>query len=155
MISLEIAQIAPTSKAVLSKDLADLDHYGQQQHKVLLLDSNKDIQTMLHYGFSLRSFNMKTMTSGTETLDFLRHRTDWGLPDLIILDRELNDMDGVDVLETIHSERLCSAPIVFLSAKCTEEQILRGLKAGAADYVTKPFSLDIFITKCQKLLGVQ
>lgn len=108
---------------------------------------------MLSYGFGLRGYDVLGMNSGTETLEFLRSRSEWGLPDLIILDRELPDMDGIDVLEQIHTERLCSAPVVFLSSKSTEEQILKGLQTGAADYIVKPFSMDIFVAKCQKLLG--
>lgn len=155
LIALEHAQSSKTSKTVLAKELPELDHYGQHQHKILLVDSNEDVKTMLSYGFGLRGYDVKSLTTGGQAIELLRERSTWGLPDLIILDRELQDMDGVDVLEQIRHERLCSAPIVFLSSKSTEEQILRGLKAGAVDYFVKPFSMDIFVAKCQKILGIQ
>lgn len=155
LISLEHAQSSQVSKSVLSKELVDLNQYDQHQHKIILLDPNEDVKKMLSYGFGLRGYDVLGMNSGTETLEFLRSRSEWGLPDLIILDRELPDMDGIDVLEQIHTERLCSAPVVFLSSKSTEEQILKGLQTGAADYIVKPFSMDIFVAKCQKLLGKQ
>ena len=66
-------------------------------------------------------------------------------PDLIILDRNMPGMDGIEVCKKIRDTKgICSVPIVFLTGREDEKEILEGLRAGAEDYITKPFNINEF-----------
>lgn len=72
-------------------------------------------------------------------------------PDLVILDLMLPDMDGMDVCRAIHKKNP-AVPVLILSARGMEHDIIRGLDAGADDYVTKPFSVSELMARVRALL---
>lgn len=71
-------------------------------------------------------------------------------PDLILLDRNLPDGDGKEFLEAIRQDR--SVPVIFLTARDRETEMLEGFDAGCDDYVVKPFSMPVLMKKIQVLL---
>ncbi len=75
-------------------------------------------------------------------------------PDLIVCDVVMPYRDGFDVLRSVRAEpSLSSVPIVIVSMKDREEDIVRGLEAGADDYVVKPFNARELLTRVRKLLN--
>lgn len=75
-------------------------------------------------------------------------------PDLIVSDVVMPYRDGFDVLRMVRAEpRLASVPVVIVSMKDREEDIVRGLEAGADDYVVKPFNARELLTRVRKLLN--
>ncbi len=89
---------------------------------------------------------MRPHTTGRSALDELQNGAD-----LIILDLGLPDMDGLDVARTIRSQGL-TVPILILTARADEVDMVVGLDAGADDYVTKPFRLAELMARVRALL---
>ncbi len=74
-------------------------------------------------------------------------------PQLVLLDRMLPGMDGLDVCREVRrDESIAETPIIMLTAKTEERDIIQGLDAGANDYVTKPFSLEILLARIRAVL---
>ena len=71
--------------------------------------------------------------------------------DLIILDILLPKMDGLEILTRLRAEAI-QTPVIFLTAKDSEEEIVRGLNAGADDYLTKPFSFNELLARVHALV---
>lgn len=75
------------------------------------------------------------------------------IPDLIVTDLVMPYRDGFDVLRALHADaRLDRTPVVIVSMKDREEDIVRGLEAGASDYVVKPFNARELLVRVRKLL---
>jgi len=107
--------------------------------KIFSVEDNKDIQDLLKYslenlGFSVSLFdNAESMFSALESKD---------IPDLILLDSMLPGMDGNEAVKILKANsQTKKIPVIMLTAKTTEISIVKGLDAGADDYVTKPFSV--------------
>ena len=76
-------------------------------------------------------------------------------PDLILLDVQLPDANGFDILAKMRQHPvLKSMPVIMLTAEATREAVLRGLQGGADGYVTKPFEPDMLITAVKAVLGL-
>jgi two-component system KDP operon response regulator KdpE len=102
---------------------------------VLLVDDEAKIRRFLRAGFELKGYEVLEAERGAEALKIATFRP----PDLIILDLILPDLPGVEVVEKIRS--WSNAPIIVLSVVSDEQQKVRLLRAGADDYVVKPFSM--------------
>jgi len=102
---------------------------------VLLVDDEAKIRRFLRAGFELKGYEVLEAERGAEALKIATFRP----PDLIILDLILPDLPGVEVLEKIRF--WSNAPIIVLSVVSDEQQKVRLLRAGADDYVVKPFSM--------------
>jgi len=102
---------------------------------VLLADDEAKIRRFLRAGFELKGYEVLEAERGAEALKIATFRP----PDLIILDLILPDLPGVEVLEKIRS--WSNAPIIVLTVVSDEQQKVRLLRAGADDYVVKPFSM--------------
>lgn len=101
------------------------------------------------------TYRLKLFRSGK---DFLRYTkgANFELPDLILLDVHMPDMDGYEVLKEIkQSETLREIPVIFLTAKAGEDYEREGLELGAVDYVTKPFSPSILFTRIKNHLYIK
>ncbi len=82
-------------------------------------------------------YQISVATTGEDALEMLQHMH----PDLILLDIMLPGIDGYEVCRRLKSdENTCEIPVIFLTAKTDSEDIIKGLKLGAVDYVTKPFN---------------
>ncbi len=100
---------------------------------VLLIEDEQQIRRFLRLTLETEGFAVSEAGNGSAGLE----AAEKGLPDLVILDLGLPDMDGVDV---VHKLRLWSdVPIIILSARSEEAHKVRALDAGADDYLTKPF----------------
>ncbi|MEJ2055497.1 MAG: response regulator, partial [Calditrichaceae bacterium] len=86
---------------------------------------------------------------GQKALDLLNEQ----MPDLIILDLMMPNMNGFEFLKKIKSmDKIDKIPILILTGLKSVEDEIKGLQTGADDYLTKPIKMDILISRCQKLL---
>ena len=104
--------------------------------KVLIIDDEPDIREIISIAFNLRwpEASVLTAGSGAQGLEITREEK----PDIIILDVTLPDAEGFEVCKQIRA--LTDAPVVFLTARDSEVDKVKGLEAGADDYIVKPFN---------------
>ena len=104
---------------------------------ILIVEDEKGIVDFLKQGLEEENYTISTALDGTEGL-----KKALELPvDLVLLDWMLPKMQGIDVCKNIRLEKN-NLPIIFLTAKDTVQETIEGLKAGANDYIKKPFSFD-------------
>lgn len=101
---------------------------------LLLIEDNENIATGLIYAFKKNNHQLMFLTNVEDAKKYLQKNT----PALIILDVSLPDGNGFDFYENVIKEK--KIPVVFLTAKDDENDIVKGLNLGAEDYMTKPFS---------------
>lgn len=105
--------------------------------KILVLDDEEDILELVRYNLAKEGYQVTCAASGERALS----RVAEDLPDLILLDLMLPGMDGLEVCRKLKANpNAARVPIVMLTAKTEDADIVTGLELGADDYVTKPFS---------------
>lgn len=104
--------------------------------KVLVIDDDSGLTTLMRLGLEREGFAVITASSGKDGL----RRAYEVRPDIIILDVSMPDMDGWATCQRLRS--MCDTPVIMLTAKTGREDVLRGLSLGADDYLTKPCSFD-------------
>ncbi|MCG6909295.1 MAG: response regulator transcription factor [Deltaproteobacteria bacterium] len=115
--------------------------------RILIVEDDHHIAEGLRLNLSLQGYDVMTAENGNAGLKAWKH---WQ-PDLIVLDIMLPGIDGLSVLRSIRleDERL---PILILSAKAATDYKVKGLSYGVDDYLTKPFSLEEFLLRVERLL---
>jgi two-component system response regulator RegX3 len=119
---------------------------GRAAH-VLVVEDEPSIRQGLLDVLVFRGYRVSAAVDGREALRLARSST----PDLALLDVMLPELDGFAVCQSLR-ESGSQFPILMLTAKNSEEDVLRGFEAGADDYVTKPFSLRQLLARVQALL---
>jgi DNA-binding response OmpR family regulator len=122
----------------------------KEQKKILIIEDEPDIVRGLRDALEFEGFEVDARSSGAEGLIAAM---DWG-PDCVLLDLMLPDDNGYRVCETLRS-RDPVVPIILLTAKAQEADKVRGLEAGADDYVTKPFSIAELIARINAIFRRQ
>lgn len=117
-------------------------------YRLFLVEDDDDLRRALTDYLSLEGYDMTTCADGTTALECLF--TD-GPFDLILLDVMLPGQNGFEILKSIRSAKL-DAPTVMLTAKGSQEDILKGFELGADDYVPKPFSADVLEARLRAIL---
>ncbi len=119
------------------------------KEKILIVDDEEDILSLVEYNLKKEGYRTIGVKTGEAALQLVEEET----PDLIILDLMLPEMDGLEVCRIIKSnERTSDIPIIMLTAKGEETDIVVGLEIGADDYVTKPFSPRVLLARTKALL---
>lgn len=113
---------------------------------LLLIEDNENIATGLIYAFKKNNHQLMFLTNVEDAKKFLQTNT----PALIILDVSLPDGNGFDFYENVIKEK--KIPVVFLTAKDDENDIVKGLNLGAEDYMTKPFSTKELLARVDKII---
>lgn len=122
-----------------------------KQH-VLIVDDEEDILQLVEYNLNKAAYTCTCVSSGPEAIKAARTM----LPNLIVLDLMLPGIDGLQVCATLkHDPKTQEIPIVMLTAKGTEADIVRGLEMGADDYITKPFSPKVLVARIANVLRRQ
>lgn len=116
---------------------------------ILSVEDEEDIQQLVSYNLMKAGYQVICAESGEEALEKLGAEK----PDLIILDLMLPGMNGLEVCKHIKkTDSLKNIPVVMLTAKSEEVDIITGLEIGAEDYVTKPFSPKVLIARIKTAL---
>jgi two-component system, OmpR family, KDP operon response regulator KdpE len=113
---------------------------------VLLIEDDQEIRDVLRPALQLEQYRVVEADTGARGITELQsHR-----PDVVIIDLGLPDCDGIDVIR--RAREWSRVPIVVLSARTQEEQIVSALEAGADDYVTKPFGMNELLARVRLAL---
>lgn len=104
--------------------------------RILIVDDDEGIVEILEFNLKAEGFVVSTVRSGVEALSLLEHEE----VDLILLDVMMPNLSGYKVAETLRTQGN-ETPIIFLTARDTENDMLTGFSVGADDYISKPFSL--------------
>src|SRR4030067_2982409 len=115
--------------------------------RILLVEDDKDIVRFIKKGLSENSFSFDVAADGDEGLNLAQQKK----YDLIILDIILPKMDGREILGRTRAADI-QTPVIFLTAKDSESDIVHGLNAGADDYLVKPFSFSELLARIRALL---
>jgi two-component system alkaline phosphatase synthesis response regulator PhoP len=119
------------------------------KEKILIVDDEKDIVKMLVYNFKKEGYRTISVYDGEDALDAATRE----IPNLIILDLMLPGIDGLEVCKKLKSDvKTERIPIIMLTAKGEESDIVAGLELGADDYVTKPFSPKVLTARIRRIL---
>lgn len=119
------------------------------QKQILVVEDEEDIQELLKYNLAKEGYQVDCVGSGEAGLQEARKM----FPDLLILDLMLPEMNGLEVCRQLKSDsKTQPIPIIMLTAKGEESDIILGLEMGADDYVTKPFSVQVFLSRVRAVL---
>jgi DNA-binding response OmpR family regulator len=115
--------------------------------KVLIIEDDAALLRGLKDNFETQGYDVRTASDGQKGLEALLHNP----PDLVLLDLMLPKVNGYEICRRARSANL-DIPIIMLTAKGQEDDIVRGLELGADDYVTKPFSIRELIARVKAFL---
>ena len=117
--------------------------------KVLIVEDNDSLREMLA-GLFEPYYEIITAADGEEGLKEARDR----MPDLIISDVVMPKMTGIELCKQIKQDfETCHIPVVLLTARTAIEHTIEGLRIGADDYITKPFNVNLLISRCNNLVN--
>ena len=117
--------------------------------RILIAEDEPDIRDLISFTLRFAGHEVIPTSNGEEAL----HTAQAELPELVLLDVRMPRLSGYEVCERLKADaNTQSIPVVFLSAKGQESEIKAGLDAGAEDYILKPFSPDILISRIQAIL---
>jgi two-component system, OmpR family, KDP operon response regulator KdpE len=125
---------------------APLSNNAQYAHKILVIDNDRQIRRFVNAGLELYGFSVieaENAATGLNAATIV-------LPHLIIFDPALPDMNGAEFLQAVRS--WSNVPVIILSIRSEEEQKVQFLRAGADDYVTKPFGIVELAARCEAAL---
>ena len=116
---------------------------------ILIVDDEPDILELLRYNLMREGFHVGVAATGEEALKLIRTQS----PDLVLLDLMLPGMDGLEVCRLLRGDVATKhLPVVMITAKGEEADIVAGLELGADDYVTKPFSPRVLSARVKSVL---
>lgn len=117
--------------------------------KIVVIEDEPDIQDVLEYNLRREGFEVRTADTGTEGLRAVAAER----PDLVLLDLMIPEVDGLDVCRTLKNEPdTKDIPIIMVTAKSEESDVVLGLGLGADDYVQKPFSPRELVARVRAVL---
>ena len=118
-----------------------------ERPKVLVIDDEPGVRELISEALSLSEITAVQAADGLEALSFLRRERF----DLLILDINMPKLDGLALLEKLRTEGM-SVPVLMLSARADKADINQGLRTGADDYLTKPFSIEVLVLRVKAIM---
>ena len=115
--------------------------------KILVVDDEEDICEILQFNLENEGFHVDTVFSAEEALSRPLEKYN-----LFILDIMMSGMSGLKLADNIKNQKKLKTPVIFLTAKDTENDTLTGFTVGADDYITKPFSIREVIARAKAIL---
>ena len=115
--------------------------------KILIVDDEKDLCEILEFNLSSEGFDTATAHSAEQAL-----KKPLDEFDLILLDVMMGEMSGYKMAAKIRKEMHLSVPIIFMTAKTAENDILTGFNVGGDDYISKPFSIKEVVARIKAVL---
>lgn len=120
-----------------------------QAKTILVVDDEQDIRELIRYNLAKEGYRVECVASGEEALRRVRSVA----PDLILLDLMLPGADGLEICRRLKAERRTSGlPVLMLTAKGEDADVVTGLELGADDYVVKPFSPRVLLARIRAVL---
>ncbi len=120
--------------------------------RILVIEDEEDLLALVHFNLMKSGYEVETALTGEDGLSKARKVQ----PDLILLDLMLPEMDGLTVCRELKAQGETSQiPVIMLTAKGEEDDIVTGLELGACDYVTKPFSPKVLMARVKAALRDQ
>jgi len=113
---------------------------------ILLIEDHESIINGLKYTFNVNNYNLIAKTTIKESIEYLEKNK----PEIIILDVSLPDGNGFDLYKKVIKEK--NIPVIFLTARDDEDDVIKGLNLGAEDYMTKPFSTKELLVRVNKII---
>ncbi|MDO8752518.1 MAG: response regulator [Anaerolineales bacterium] len=121
-----------------------------QKAKVLIVDDEPNNVDFLEQALEDSGYQLITATNGQEALNKIQSEQ----PDLVLLDLAMPIMDGFAVLERVKADQsLRDIPIIIISAEHDSKSVVRGIKQGAEDYLTKPVNVGLLVKKVKEYMG--
>ncbi len=121
--------------------------------KIILVEDDNDLAQLLILALNSNNYEVERFENGKAALKYIAESQNLDAISLIILDRMLPDMDGIEILKKIKVMKKSGVPVLILSALSAEGDVIGGLKLGAVDYITKPFNLKILMEKVSLLIS--
>lgn len=119
------------------------------RRNILVVEDEEDILELVEYNLAKNGFRVSAVSSGEAALRAIQSDP----PDLVLLDLMLPGVDGLEVCKLLKSDsRTAKIPVVMLTAKGEESDIITGLELGADDYIAKPFSPKVLIARVRTVL---
>lgn len=119
------------------------------RHRILVVDDEEDLLELVSYKLSKDGYSVQCVVSGEEAIKVVRKEP----PSLIVLDWMLPAVDGLEVCRRLKSDpKTRDIPIIMLTAKGEEGDVVAGLERGADDYMSKPFSPRVLSARVKALL---
>lgn len=116
---------------------------------ILVVEDEREIQELIVYNLSKEGYQTAAVGTGEEAL----HAVNTARPDLVLLDLMLPGVDGLEVARRLKGDPATrDLPIIILTAKAEEADIVSGLEVGADDYIPKPFSPRVLIARIRAVL---
>ena len=137
-------------KALRTADMEDMSVDMDSRQTVLVADDDPDIQSLVVLRLERSGYRVLRASDGQEALDLALSE----LPDLAVLDITMPKLDGCEVTRSLraHAETV-AMPVILLTARVQEDDVERGMAAGATDYVKKPFSPQELGARVTSILG--
>ena len=115
---------------------------------ILIVEDEADIRDLLEHTLAKEGFAVQACASGEEGLQHLKRKA----PDLVLLDLMLPGIDGLEVCRQIKAMPGVKCPVLMVTARGSESDIVHGLELGADDYIVKPFSLPVLVARVRRAL---
>ncbi len=115
--------------------------------RILVVDDEQDLREILSFNLSSEGFEIESVASAEDAL-----RLDLESFDLILLDVMMGGMTGYRLADIIRKERRLEVPVIFLTARGTENDLVTGFNVGGDDYIRKPFSIKEVIVRIRAVL---
>ncbi|WP_421683111.1 response regulator [Stutzerimonas urumqiensis] len=118
--------------------------------RILMVEDEEDIAFLIRFMLERQGFAVEHAADGRQALDYI---TTGAVPNLVLMDIMLPYHDGLELVERLRAQPgWDSVPVLMLTAKAREVDIVRALELGADDYVTKPFQPEELLARIRRLI---
>ena len=122
---------------------------GMARKSILVVEDDEDILELVEYNLAKNGYDVTCVTEGEAGLEMAKDR----MPDLVVLDLMLPGLDGLEVCRLLKADsKTRHIPVIMLTAKGEESDIVTGLELGADDYIPKPFSPKVLVARARAVL---
>jgi CheY-like chemotaxis protein len=146
-------ELPPTAQRPTGPETAPSRTAEKGAPEVILVEDDPALAGLLEYGLRARGYRFVSYRNGREALDALLALDAGGQQPLLLLDVDLPALDGYSIFETLQRQRPGHYRVVFTTVHGDESEQLRGLEAGALDYLVKPISLRVALEKIRRWVG--
>ena len=126
-----------------------MDQEAKKGH-IVVVDDDPNLLDLMSYALQSSGFEVTTFATGEPALQYLLGASDIAL---VVLDRMLPDMDGMELLRQFAEKSNANVPILIISILSSEKDVAEGFHGGAITYITKPFEIQNFVNQVQAIIS--